>query len=113
MHELSLCQSLVGIVEEEARRQGFRKVRRIRVTHDPFAAIEPEALAFAFDAAAAGTVCAGAVLEILAVPADGQCLDCGASVAVADFIVTCPQCGGSRVRADGAGALRIKDIDVE
>lgn len=112
MHELSLCQSLIGIVEEEARRHGFRVVRRIRVTHDPFAAIEPDALAFAFDAASAGTLCAGAALEILAVPAEGRCLDCDAPIAVDDVIVTCPRCGGSRVRTDGAGVLRIKDMDV-
>lgn len=112
MHELSICQSLVGIVEDEARRHVFRSVARIRVEVGPFAAIEPDALRFAFDVAAAGTVCAGAALEILAVPGSGWCFECDAAVEIRDRLGRCPACGGSRLTAGDTDTLRIKDLEV-
>lgn len=69
MHELSLTQNIVAIVADHAK---TRIVRRVRLAVGPLACVEPQALHFCFDLAAAGTVLEGAQLEII--DADGDAL---------------------------------------
>jgi hydrogenase nickel incorporation protein HypA/HybF len=69
MHELSLTRNIVAIVADHAK---TRLVRRVRLAVGPLACVEPGALQFCFELAAAGTVLDGARLEI--VDGDGDAL---------------------------------------
>jgi hydrogenase nickel incorporation protein HypA/HybF len=65
MHELSIAISLVDAVCEELPRFGeFVSVRSVRIRVGPLSGVVPEALAFAFDVAAADSAIAGAQLQI-------------------------------------------------
>lgn len=65
MHELSIAMSLVDAVCEELPRLGDRvSIRSVRVRVGPLSGVVPDALAFAFDVAAAESPLAGARLEI-------------------------------------------------
>ena len=50
MHEVSLVESVVALVEDERRKQGFSRVRTIRLKVGTLGHAEPEALRFCFDA---------------------------------------------------------------
>jgi hydrogenase nickel incorporation protein HypA/HybF len=112
MHEMSICQSVVQILEEQSRTASFSKVKKVRLEIGCFAGVEPEALHFGFDAVARGTVAEGAALEIVELSGRAWCFDCSESFEVGDRLADCPRCGGSRLSVTGGDELRIKDLEV-
>ncbi len=72
MHELSLAQSVVEIVEEAARREGAARVASVRLELGELSHVEPESLAFAFEVAAREGSARGARLEICRTPGHGM-----------------------------------------
>lgn len=110
MHEMSIAESVLGIVEESARREGLRRVREVRLEIGKLAAVETEALRFCFDAVVRGTVAEGAVLAIDETPGTAWCFGCSATVPVAARGDPCPNCGGARLQVNGGTEMRIKDL---
>jgi Zn finger protein HypA/HybF involved in hydrogenase expression len=55
MHELSVCQALIGQVERVARENDARRVISIVIDHGPLSGVEPQLLN-AYPSAAAGTI---------------------------------------------------------
>jgi hydrogenase nickel incorporation protein HypA/HybF len=84
MHEVSLIESVVALVEDEQRKQDFSRVRLIRLRVGALGHAEPDALRFCFDAVTRGTIADGARLEIEMVPGEGKCFDCGRVVQTGD-----------------------------
>lgn len=113
MHELSLCESLMKIVEEQGRSQGFAKVHVVRLEIGELSSVEPEAMIFCFSAVTRGTIAEGARLDIERAPGQAWCLACNKSVAVAERYAPCPECGGYDIRITGGEQMRIKDLEVD
>ena len=113
MHELSLCMALIRVIEDQQRRQPFRRVRTVRLAVGALAGVEIEALRFGFTVAAQGTLAEGAVLEIEQPPGQAVCLDCSAVVEVRDREEPCPQCGSYFLRVRGGTDLRVVELEVE
>ena len=113
MHELSLTEALVALVEDEARRHGCSRVRTVRVELGSISAIEPEAMRFCFDAVTRGTLADGAELDIITVPARGWCADCGKEVALRQRLDACPDCGAAYVRPVAGDDMRLKELEAE
>lgn len=113
MHEMSLAEGVLQIIEDAARAQGFARVKTVVLDIGQLAAVEPEALRFCFDAVIAGGIAEGATLEIMATPGEGWCMQCAATVPVTEQLGTCPQCGGYRVRVTGGTEMRVRELMVE
>lgn len=113
MHEMSLCESILGIIEDEAKRQGFNKVLRVRLAIGALSGAEPDAMRFSFDAVTRGSLAEGAVLEIIDQPGTAWCLACAKTVEIAQRYDPCPDCGGYQLQVTGGDELRIKDLEVE
>ena len=113
MHELSLTESIVEIAAETARCEGAARVRRVFVDIGTLSHVEPEALLFCFEAVASGTIVEGASLEIVRVPGQGRCVDCGNTVALAERFGPCPECGGFHVQMTAGDEMRVREIEVE
>ena len=113
MHELSLMEGVLAVLEEERDRHGFRRVVRIVLEIGALAGVEREALAFCHEAVAAGTVAEGAALELVDVPAMAWCGVCQADVPVDSRLDLCPHCGEVPVRITQGLDLRVKSIEVE
>lgn len=112
MHEMSLCESLLSIIEAEAARQNFARVSMVRLEVGPFSGAEPEALRFCFDAVSRGTLAEAADVEIIAMPGKAQCLDCAVSVEISERHEPCPRCGGHALQITAGTELRIRDLEV-
>ena len=112
MHEVSICEGILGVIEDQAREHGFAAVRRITLEVGAFAGVEPEALRFGFDAVMRGTVAEGAQLEILNLPGRALCYDCLQMVTLPDRLSPCPDCGGERLMPEGGDEMRIKTMEV-
>lgn len=113
MHEMALIGSVLRILEQEAVRQNFSRVRTVWLEVGVLSHAEPAALAFCFEAASTGTLAEGARLEILRPNGEARCLDCAATVAISDRLAPCPQCGGHRLEVIGGAELRVKELEVE
>ncbi|MEL6977832.1 MAG: hydrogenase maturation nickel metallochaperone HypA [Pseudomonadota bacterium] len=112
MHEMSLCEGVLQILEDEARRHDFKKVSKVRLEVGALAVVEPDALRFSFDVVMRGTVAEGAQLEIVNVDAEAWCFDCCDTVPIASRLDDCPRCNGSRLKPTRGDELRIKDLEV-
>ncbi|NTV47466.1 MAG: hydrogenase maturation nickel metallochaperone HypA [Chlorobiales bacterium] len=68
MHEMSLCESILRITEQNAAKGGFLRVRKVRLALGSFSGASRESLAFCFPIVVKGTVAEGAVLEFIDAP---------------------------------------------
>jgi hydrogenase nickel incorporation protein HypA/HybF len=113
MHEVSLIENVMALIEQERAKQAFARVRIIRLKVGALGHAEPEALRFCFDAVTTGTIAEGARLEIDLIPGEGWCADCRSSVALDERFGDCPVCAGGRVRMTGGDDLRLAEMEVE
>lgn len=113
MHELALCQSILSIVEGEARARHFGRVTAVRLEIGAFSCASPEAIAFCFDAVVRGSIADGARLELAAVPGRAWCIDCAEVVSIAARGQPCPRCGGADLSSCGEDTLRVSELEVE
>lgn len=113
MHEMSLAESVLEIIEESARAQDFRRVRRVVLEIGELAAVEPEAMRFCFDAVMRGTLAEGAELQIVETPGEGRCEACGAAVAMTERYGLCPDCGSAKLQVTAGERMRVLDLAVE
>ncbi|HVY15130.1 MAG TPA: hydrogenase maturation nickel metallochaperone HypA [Rhodopila sp.] len=109
---MSIAESLVDLIADEARKGRFRRASRIRVQLGALGHVEPEALLFCFDVVAKGTVGEGAELDIETVPGTGWCPACRRSVPIAQRYDPCPACG-SHVEMTAGDELRLVELEVE
>lgn len=112
MHEMSLAESILQLIEDAARTHDFARVRRVRLEIGRFACVEAEALRFGFAVVAKGSRAEGARLDIVETPGRGTCLDCGTPAEMADRLDPCPACGGVRLVPTGGDEMRIRDLEV-
>jgi len=113
MHEMSLVESVVEILQEEARRQAFARVRTVWLEVGALSHCDPEALAFCFDVVTRGSLAEGARLEILRTPGQGWCLACSRPVVVARRGDPCDSCGSYQIQVTGGDAMRIQELEVD
>ena len=113
MHEMALTESVVEILAEEGRRQGFSRVKKVWLEIGALSGVEPEAMIFCFDVVTRGTLAEGAALEIVRTPGQGWCIDCEKNVALAERFGPCPECGGHRVQMTTGDEMRVKELEVE
>jgi hydrogenase nickel incorporation protein HypA/HybF len=113
MHEMTLAESVLEIVEDAARREGLRRVHAVWLEIGQLSSIEPEAMRFCFDAVARDSVAAGARLEIVVTAGAAWCIECAKRVALAELGAACPHCGGYRLRVTEGAAMRVKELEAE
>ena len=110
MHEMSIAESVVGIVTDTARRGGLARVSVVRLEIGALAAVETGSLRFCFDSVTRGSVAEGAALVIDELPGTAWCFGCSEPVAIAARTDACPKCGGARLQVTGGAEMRVKDI---
>ncbi|MDP1594335.1 MAG: hydrogenase maturation nickel metallochaperone HypA [Gallionella sp.] len=113
MHEMSLAENVLQIIEESACAQNFRRVRGVVLEIGQLSAVEPDAMRFCFDVVMRGTLAEGAVLQIIETPGAGRCLACGATVVMQEQYGLCPSCGSPRLEITAGNQMRVKDLAVE
>ena len=113
MHEMSLTQGVLNILEDYAKTNGFAKVKTVWLEIGQLSHVEPEAMAFCFDAVMKDTIADGAKLEIVETPGQAICVDCDEKLEIASRIAQCPKCGGYKLHISGGDEMRVKELEVE
>ena len=109
MHELSLCE---GIARAVIRHAGGRKVRSVELRVGALRQVVPDALVFCWSIATRDPLLQGSVLDIDVVPAEVECVDCGARHTLSRFVLQCPDCQGP-VSVVSGEELLIMSIEVK
>jgi len=112
MHEMSLCEGLLQVIEDSAVRENFSRVKTVWLEFGRFSCIEPEAMRFSFDVVVKGTLADGAKLEMIEVPASIWCSICAKEVDIGQRFEPCPLCGTYALQISGGDEMRIKELEV-
>ncbi len=113
MHEMSLAEGVLQLVEDTARRENASRVKLVVLEIGRMSSVEPEALKFCFEAVTKGSIAQDARLEILDLPGVGWCMQCAEAVAMQERYGACPKCGSHQVQPTGGTEMRVKEIEIE
>ena len=113
MHEMSLCEGVLQVLETEAKKQGFSRVKRVILDIGVLSGVEIPALEFAFEVVMRGSLAENALLEINELEAQAWCMVCAESVAIKARYDACPRCGSYQLQVSSGDEMRIKELEVD
>jgi hydrogenase nickel incorporation protein HypA/HybF len=112
MHEIGLMQDALDLALQETRSRGATRIHKMVLSVGRLAGVEPDALAFAFEAVAADTPAEGADFTIEHVPVVCFCPVCRQEFAPDDFVFRCPGCRGLCSEVRRGNELELASLEV-
>jgi hydrogenase nickel incorporation protein HypA/HybF len=112
MHEMSLCEGLLQVLEDQAKTQEYSRVKAVWLEIGALAGVEIAAMAFSFDVVCRGTLAEGSRLEIVELPAAAWCMHCADTVEIKRRQQPCPRCGGYQLQVTTGDQMRIRELEV-
>lgn len=141
MHELSIAESILDAVREEAQKRPGAHIAKVAVRVGVLSGVEPEALSFGFDCLVRGTDLEPLALVIESVPRRQRCPACNLTFQVGDdknmaegshpetppssgfgfgfrtsdsgLSLACPRCANAETTLAGGEELDIAYLEVE
>jgi len=114
MHELSLCRSIIEIIENSAKDYKGKQVKTIHLDIGQLAGVDRHALLFGFEVASIGTIAENAALTINDISGRGFCERCGEEeLHINHFYDPCPVCCHYPLNITQGEELKVKSIEVE
>ncbi len=113
MHEISLCEGVLQVLEDNARAKGYQRVLTVWMEIGEVSCVEIEALRFGFDVVMKGTLAEAAKLEIIRVPGEAWCMQCAGAVPIKQRYDECPQCGSYQLQVTAGEEMRVKELEVD
>lgn len=112
MHELSLADEILRLVEAAAQRDHFTRVATLKLECGSLAGVEVSALRFALESISVGTCLEGAAIAMDEPAGRAWCSTCAKEVLVHSRADACPVCAGFALNILSGGALRLVDLVV-
>lgn len=112
MHELSVTQSIVELVQNTAAENQAEKVTKIKVKVGELTCIQPDALEFCFSILREGTIMEEAEIVIENVPVKLKCLHCGA-LSSHKLGTPCQFCSSKEMEVVEGKEFYVESIDIE
>lgn len=113
MHEMSLCEGVLRVLQEQAGVQQFSRVKTVWLEIGELAGVDKAAMRFGFDVVMKGSLAEGAQLEIIDSPGQAWCMQCMKPVSIRQRFDPCADCGGHQLQVTGGDEMRIKELEVE
>ena len=113
MHEFSLAQNIIEIVEETARKNKVGQVSGIELEIGTLSGVEIPALDMALESLREGSVIARAKITKIIIQAEAECNQCGHRYMPDDYLAPCPKCAAWGARIISGKELRVKSITAE
>jgi hydrogenase nickel incorporation protein HypA/HybF len=107
MHEMSIAESIIEIVEKEAGKARVKSVEEVELEIGFLAGIEYESLSFALKVLAPGSILQGTNIVIHKPPGLARCKDCDHEFSTDNAINICPEC-----QSYGCNIIRGKELRV-
>jgi hydrogenase nickel incorporation protein HypA/HybF len=114
MHEVAIADALIEQVEQEVRRAGATgRVTRLELSIGRVSGVSVDALRFALELMAAGTIVESARVDIRQPKALCCCSACGARSEIDDLQTRCPRCASLDVVLEGGRDMLLESIELE
>jgi len=112
MHELSLAEDMLTMLQDRAKTDGFEQVKTVWLEVGKLSHVDAQAMIFCFDAVMSGTLVEGAKLEIIQTPGTGQCRHCQKVSAIEYLYAPCSHCGEFGLEVLQGDQINIKSVEV-
>ena len=112
MHETAVAESILRTIIAEADKAGAKPVSAI-ISCGQFNAINDEVMGFAFETAAAGTVCESMTLNIKHIPLRATCKKCKVVFEFDVYKPACSQCESTKFDFEPDAPLLLETIEFE
>jgi hydrogenase nickel incorporation protein HypA/HybF len=112
VHEVSLAEEILAIIERSQQEEPFTRVRTLRITIGDLCGVEQEALAFALTHMGPGTPIEDCELLFERVQGSGFCPACSKRVPLEFPQSPCIDCGHMPLEEILGTELRIRDLEV-
>lgn len=113
MHEMSLAESVLQIIEDASRKQGYTRVKTVWLEIGQLACVEQESLRFCFDEVMRDSIAHQARLEIIEIAGQGWCAKCSIEMPISALYEACPNCGSYEIQVTGGDEMRVRELEVE
>jgi hydrogenase nickel incorporation protein HypA/HybF len=114
MHEMAIVQSIMDIVEQQAKMHRAKKVVAISLEFGFLTAVVPQAVTFAFEVLSKDGIAEGARLDITVVPLTVFCLECSRQYVLENYQPFCPVCSSPSIQiVAGKDEMRIVSLEVD
>ncbi|MBN1799050.1 MAG: hydrogenase maturation nickel metallochaperone HypA [Spirochaetales bacterium] len=114
MHEFGICQNIVNIACNELKKLEQKNVRvlKLRVKVGSLHAIVNENLEMAYSILTKDTDLHGSRLELISIPVEAECKDCGYRSRIKDNFFVCAQCNSGNLEIIKGQELYIENLEV-
>jgi len=113
MHELSVAQNIIEIIQQSVPESKWNQVTAVRVEIGAVAGIVPDSLEFSFQAITTESVLSNAKLITEFIPFRVHCRTCNTETENEEGFAMCGKCRSTDIRIISGTELRIKEIELE
>jgi len=113
MHELSIVDSLLRLVLENAKKANARKIVGFNLVVGDYTGVMEDAVNLYFGFLSKDTVAAGAKISYTHVQGQLRCRDCDVLFPLQRNNFVCPKCEGKRTEIVGGRELYIENMEIE
>ncbi|MBU0561656.1 MAG: hydrogenase maturation nickel metallochaperone HypA [Bacteroidetes bacterium] len=112
MHELSIAQEIIGIVDQYVA-EDKSSVTKIRLKIGKLSNVVVDSLIFCFDAIKSDSNLQNAELVVDEVPIAIKCNTCNSIEEVSNFAAYCPNCNGTDTVMISGSELNVTEIEID
>lgn len=112
MHEFSIAQEIVNILELNVPAESQHLVTKVKVKIGKFSNILSDSLLFCFDAIIVDTKFSKTKLEIETIPVSVNCNSCNEVIEIEPPIFMCPRCNGTNIKLISGNEMTIDQIEL-
>ena len=115
MHEYSIVQSLLDVIEDNARKNSSNKVKKIVVKIGVLSGVEPHLLEMAFNTFKEKTICEDAEFIMEIQPIVVKCEECGSisKFEKNQIFFECQSCGGVELDVLDGEDMLLMSLELE
>ena len=112
MHETAVAESILHTIIAQAEQVNARPINAI-ISCGQFNTLNDEVMSFAFETAAAGTICEKMTLNIKHIPLRAKCKQCEAAFEFDVYKPACSQCDSMEFAFEPDAPLLLETIEFE
>lgn len=111
MHELSITEEMLKLVQEQSAKAGISKVEKINMVVGELTGFVNDSIQFYFDIMSKDTVAENAQLVFKKIPGRLQCRNCKSTFELKFFDYICPNCEGTSMKLIAGNELLVESIE--
>ena len=109
MHEIGLCEGVLGVALDAAAGED---VKRVRLRVGRLQGVVPAVFDQAWEMVSEGTSASGSRVELVDVPVEVRCRACGQDTEAAEGPFSCGQCGSPDVEIVSGDELVVEEVEL-